>query len=119
MTMPDKLPTDQYFSEMMKQSKLVMPFSDFEEKTMARINMESLVKNPLAKNKKLAVLFFVLGTGFGFVLTFFLSLENPSIEGIPSETLLLICRLVYVFVVLSQLNSVSRLILKPGNYHIT
>ncbi|SMD18679.1 hypothetical protein SAMN04488101_12813 [Pedobacter nyackensis] len=119
MAMLDKLPSDQFFSEMMKHSKLVMPFSDFEERTMARINKESLVKRSVAKHKKFAVLFFVIGTGFGFVLTFFLSLTETNIVGIPSDTLLLICRLIYVFVVLTQLNSITALFSKSGNYHIT
>jgi hypothetical protein len=117
--MPDKLPSDQLFSELMKHSKLVMPFSDFEERTMARINKESLIKSSVAKHKKLAVLFFVMGTGFGFILTFFLSLKETNIAGIPTDTLLLTCRLVYVFVVLTQLNSITRLFSKSGSYHIT
>jgi hypothetical protein len=119
MSMPDNLPSDQLFSDIMKHSKLAMPFSDFEERTMARINRESFVKSSVAKNKKLAVLFFLMGTGFGFVLTFFLSLPQTNVAGIPSQNLLLICRLVYVFVVLTQLNSITGLFSKPGKYHIT
>jgi hypothetical protein len=117
--MPDKMPTDQFFSEMMKNSKLVMPFSDFEERTMARINKEIVVKSSVSRHKKLAVLFFIIGTGFGFLLTFFLSLPEISIAGIPSDTLLLVCRLVYVFIVLTQLNSITGLFSKTDKYRIT
>ena len=117
--MPDKMPNDQFFSEMMKNSKLVMPFSDFEERTMARINKEIMVKSSVSKYKKLAVLFFIIGTGFGFLLTFFLSSPEIKIAGIPSDTLLLICRLLYVFIVLTQLNAITGLFSKPANHHIT
>jgi predicted RND superfamily exporter protein len=114
--MPNQLPTDQSFSKMMKKSKLVMPFSDFEERTMARIHKESIVKNAVSKYKRLAVLFFILGTGVGFVLTYFLSLPETNNIGISSDTLLLICRLGYVFLVLTQLNYILKLFSKSGNY---
>ena len=114
--MPNQLPTDRSFSEMMKYSKLAMPFSDFEERTMARINKESIVKQSVSKYKKLAVLFFIMGTGFGFVLTYFLSLPETTVFGISSDTLLLICRLGYFFLVLTQLNNILDLFSKSGNY---
>jgi len=110
---------DQSFSEMMKKSKLAMPFSDFEERTMNRIYMESIVKSPVSKYKRLAVLFFIMGTGFGFVLTYFLSLPQTNIFGIPSDTILLTCRLGYVFLVLTQLNSILKLFSKSGHYRFT
>jgi hypothetical protein len=117
--MPDQLPTDQSFSEMMKMSKLTMPFSDFEERTMARIDKENVLKISVSKYKKLAVLFFIMGTGFGFVITYFLSLPEINIVGIPSDTILLICRLGYVLLVLTQLNHILKLFSKSGNYRFT
>lgn len=110
--MPDKLPSDHIFSRLLKHSRLEMPFSDFEERTMARIKKESLAKSSLTRHKNLAVLFFILGTGFGFALTFYLSLPETNIAGIPSDTLLLLCRAAYVFVVLTQLNSITGLFSK-------
>jgi hypothetical protein len=114
--MPNQLPTDQSFSEMMKRSKLAMPFSDFEERTMARINKESIVKSAMLKYKRLAVFFFIMGTGVGFILTYFLSLPETNNLGIPSDAILHICRLGYVFLVLTQLNYILKLFSKSGNY---
>lgn len=114
--MSDNIPKDQLFSEIMRKSRLSMPFSDFEEKTMLRISRERSAKHALEKYKSLAVLFFIMGTGFGFGLTYFLSLPETSFAGIPSDTLLLLCRLVYVFVVLTQFNSISKLFSKTRSY---
>lgn len=117
--MSNQLPKNQAFSEMMKKSRLAMPFTDFEERTMARIYKENILKSSTLKYKKLAVLFFVMGTGFGFAITYFLSLPETVIAGIPADTLLLVCRLVYVFLVLTQLNSIIKLFSKAGNYRFT
>ena len=117
--MSNQLPKDQSFSEMMKKSKLAMPFSDFEERTMARIYKENIVKVSVLKYKKLAVLFFIMGTGFGFATTYFLSLPETTIVGIPSDTILLVCRLSYVLLILTQLNSILKLFSKSGGYRFT
>ncbi|WP_299288354.1 hypothetical protein [uncultured Mucilaginibacter sp.] len=117
--MPNQFPKDQSFSEMMKKSMLAMPFNDFEERTIARIHKENILKGSTSKYKKLALLFFIMGTGFGFATTYFLSLPKTSIVGIPSDTVLLVCRLNYVFLILTQLNSILRLFSKSGDYRFT
>jgi hypothetical protein len=117
--MLNQFPKDQSFSEMMKKSRLAMPFSDFEERTIARIHRENILKGSTSKYKKLALLFFIMGTGFGFATTYFLSLPKTSIVGIPSDTILLVCRLSYVFLILTQLNSILKLFSKSGNYRFT
>ena len=105
---------DQSFSEIMKKSKLAMPFSDFEERTMARINKENILKDSVSRYRTLAVFFFIIGTGFGFIITYFLSLPKAGIFGVPPDTILLVCRCGYVFLVLTQLNSILKLFTKPG-----
>ncbi|MCR8556392.1 hypothetical protein KXD93_01995 [Mucilaginibacter sp. BJC16-A38] len=117
--MSNQLPKDQSFSEMMKKSRLAMPFSDFEERTMSRIHKENILKSATSKYKKLALLFFIMGTGFGFATTYFLSLPKTSIVGIPSDTILLVCRLSYVFLILTQLNSILKLFSKSDEYRFT
>lgn len=119
MAISEEPRSDQFFSEIMKHSKLVLPFSDFEERVMTRISKETQIDRSVAKHKKLAVLFFLSGTGFGFILTFFLTLSETTIAGISSDSLLLICRLLYVFIVLTQLNSITGLFAKSGKYRIT
>jgi hypothetical protein len=110
---------DQSFSEMMKKSKLAMPFSDFEERTIARIHKENIFKHSISKYKKLAILFFIMGTGFGFATTYFLSLPNTSIADMSSDTILLVCRLSYVFLILTQLNAILRQFSKSSDYRFT
>ena len=117
--MSNQLSNNQSFSEMMQKSKLVMPFSDFEERTMARINQEVILKASFPKYKKLAILFFIIGTGFGCVMMYFLSLPETGIAGIPSDTILLLCHTGYVLLVLFLLNNILASFSVPGKYRIT
>ncbi|TFF33983.1 hypothetical protein [Mucilaginibacter psychrotolerans] len=117
--MSNLLPKDQSFSEMMKKSKLAMPFSDFEERTIALIYKENALKSSTSKYKRLAILFFIMGTGLGFTVTYFLSLPKASIAGIPSDTILLVCRVSYILLILTQLNAILKLFSKARDYHIT
>jgi hypothetical protein len=114
--MSDQYPKTQLFSKIMQNSRLEMPFSDFEERTMARINQEIIVKRSLSKYKKLSTLFFIIGAGLGFGITYLLSLPQATIAGISSATILLICRTVFVLVALIQLESIIGLLSKSGNY---
>ena len=104
--MSDQYPKDHLFSKLMKNSKLELPFSDFEERTMARIKQQIVVKKSLTIYKKLAVFFFIIGTVFGFLLTYFLSLPQTTIVGISSDTVLLSCRTAYVLIVLTLLDNI-------------
>lgn len=115
--MSDQFLKDQLFSKLMKNSKLEMPFSDFEERTMARIKQENDAKSSLSIYKKLAVLFFIIGTGFGFLITYFLSLSITSVLGVSSDTLLLLCRTIYVLIVITQLDSIIGLFSASSEHH--
>ena len=106
-------PNDKLFSAMMKNSKLEMPFSDFEERTMARINREVIADTSVSTYKKLAVLFFVMGTGFGLFITCFLSLPK-TLAGISSDNILLIFRVAFLLLVLTQLDNLLTLFSKTG-----
>ena len=111
-------PNDKLFAQIIQKSRLKVPFSDFEERTMFLINQETLVESSLSKYKKLAALFFILGTGFGFVLTYFLSLPQKTIIGISSNSILVICRALYVLLVLTQLNDLLPLLFPKGSSYL-
>lgn len=101
---------DKLFSQMMKKSRLEMPFSDFEDKMMLRIERESKLRRSISRDTKLAALFFVVGAGFGMVVSTILAQYHAPIAGIPSEKVLLYFQIVYVIVVLTQLENIIRLI---------
>ncbi len=91
---------EQAFKELMALSRLQQPFSDFEECMMLRIAKERQVKTAAHRYRKIAWLFFALGTLLGGIATFFIS----ALPGFNSETFQLGCRLIYVTLLLLALN---------------
>lgn len=118
LSMSNKNPNDQLFSDAMKRSKLSMPFSDFEERMMARIHREEVARDSMAIYRKLAMFFFSCGTIVGFVLTYFLTLPDMGMMGMSSDTVVLLCRLMYVSIVLIQLNSILKFFSKQDRGQI-
>lgn len=61
--MPDFLPDDDRFAELMKKSSLRMPFSDFDENVMRRIEADLTAKESILKNINIAIFFSSWGQG--------------------------------------------------------
>ena len=97
------------FSELMKKSRLEMPFSDFEEITMNRIKAEAKYKEVIFSNAKVSLIFFLLGIGAGLVLNTFLSKSGGSYLGIPTEKILMPFQVLFVIIILTQLENIYRL----------
>ncbi len=74
--------SDDKLKQLIGESKLEMPFSDFEDRLMSRINIEVSNEKAITKNIRLSWLFFGLGTLFGVLLTIILNPTN-AIMGIP------------------------------------
>ena len=74
--------SDDKLKQLIGESKLEMPFSDFEDRLMSRINIEVSNEKAITKNIRLSWLFFGLGTLFGILLTIILNPTN-AIMGIP------------------------------------
>jgi hypothetical protein len=74
--------SDDKLKQLIGESKLEMPFSDFEDRLMSRINSEVSNEKAITKNIRLSWLFFGLGTLFGILLTIILNPTN-TIMGIP------------------------------------
>lgn len=91
---------EEQFSKLMEHSRLKMPFSDFEERTMARIQRESEVKAASSRYKKLSWVFFVSGAVIGALATGFVT----TLPGLGSETIGLFCKLGYVMLLLAGLH---------------
>lgn len=64
---------DKRLKELMLESKLEMPFSDFEDNMMARIEAFEIQKVKANRSKFYAILSFFVGTIFGLILNFLLS----------------------------------------------
>ncbi|UYQ95949.1 hypothetical protein MKQ68_12645 [Chitinophaga horti] len=91
---------EQRFSELMQYGRLNMPFRDFEERTMARIQKERAVKSASARYRKLSWVFFILGAVLGGLATGLVSM----LPAFGSERLVLTARLVYVCLLLAGIN---------------
>ncbi len=89
-----------------------MPFSDFEENVMHRIQSEAKQKEVFSLNIKLSFCFFLLGTALGLIINFFLQNSNITFLGISSENVLLIFQVSFVLLFLTQLESLIKLIRK-------
>ena len=95
---------EQEFSELMQHGRLKMPFSDFEERTMARIQKERKVRETSARYRKLSWIFFLLGAVLGALATGFVT--ALPVRG--DEPLVLACQLGYIILLLAALNYLMR-----------
>ncbi len=101
--MADTNSNTQQLSQLMKRTKLTMPFSDFEETVMHRIQLEANYKKVLTRDRKLSFLFFILGTVLGLTINSFLQKAQYTFLAIPPDTMLLIFQVAFVLIFLFQL----------------
>lgn len=100
------------FSGIMTKGKLTMPFSDFEDDTMKRIETETKYKGSISRSFRISFIFFVLGTGFGLVVNNLLANADSLVLGISSGTILLVFQLIFVFAVVMQSENIYKLFVK-------
>ena len=97
---------------IMKKVKRTMPSDDFEDKVMARIHHESAYKEVVSNKLKLSLIFFLIGTVSGMLLTLlFLAFGNPVL-GINPEMFALLILFVIGVVGIMSLDNFLRLIKK-------
>lgn len=92
---------DELYS-LLKSSKLEMPFADFEEQAMNNILNYERSKEEMTKSKKMAILFFLIGTVFGMMLNYVGSLFVASygLSENLQDKLSFFSQLVYVILIL-------------------
>ncbi len=90
-------------SQLMRKAKLEMPFSDFEETVMLRINRETARKPVLSRDRKLSIFFFLLGTCFGLIINSLLQRAQYTFLDMPPATTILLFQVVFVLLFLVQL----------------
>lgn len=102
--MQDQTNNERILSELMQKSRLEMPFSDFEETVMLRIEKLSFQEETVLRDRKLSFIFFMLGTCLGLILNFILQNLRYRFLNIPSETILLVFQAGFVLLFLIQLD---------------
>jgi len=110
--MSDSLPDDKSFAELMKKSYLQMPFSDFEDRVMQRIEESEKAKAYVLKNIHLASIFFIVGTGLGIVASLILPQLLGYFIGAPAEGISLAFQASVVLIAITQLDKLIRLVRK-------
>jgi len=102
--MQNNMNNERIISQLMQKSQLEMPFSDFEESVMLRIEKLSAEEKTVSRDRKLSAVFFILGTFFGIILNFILQNAQYRFLNISSGTILLIFQTGFVLVFLIQLD---------------
>ena len=87
MDIPDKNSNDK-LKHILSESRLEMPFTDFENRLMTRINKEVQAEKYIDRNIRLSWLFFSLGTVFGLLLSVIFS-PAASIFGFSLSKLII------------------------------
>ena len=95
---------DNFIQELMAKSERKMPFDDFEERLMQQIHKEAKTSSSFLKDVKLSWFFFTIGTVFGLVLNIIVAEMNKTIFGIPSQRVVLIVQVLFVMLLLFQID---------------
>ena len=95
---------DPLISALLQKSLLEIPFSDFEETVMLRIQHETLFEKRILRDRKLSFLFFIAGTCLGLILNTILQRSKFTLPNIAHETTLLFFQTSFVLLVVLQLD---------------
>ncbi|WP_316819194.1 hypothetical protein [Pedobacter nyackensis] len=101
--------TDQLLGSLIKRSLVEAPSPDFDNNLMLRIEKEASKGTSLNSNMKMSMLFFMLGTGFGLLVSHLLPILGETLIGIDIKTVVLIFQLLYIILILTQLENIIRL----------
>lgn len=93
---------DKKLKQLLQSSKLEMPFSDFEDNMMAKIELYEAKQREASQSRFYATLFFLIGTVFGTILNFLLSqnLSKISTSIDVQEKVYWFSQLIYVVFIL-------------------
>lgn len=109
---------DPQLHKLMNESKMEMPFDDFEDKVMAQITELETRRDLALKHRKYALIFFVLGSLFGLGLNYMLemAIDLATIQSGLKNVLSLGCQMLYVILIVVFSDKLWRLrrILKEG-----
>ncbi len=98
--------------ELMKESRMEMPFLDFEDQVMASIHKEEQSKKGILKNIRLSWVFFTLGTLFGIIATTAMPLIKKQLFNLDITYLQMPVTILLVGVLLWQMDAMLKLTFK-------
>lgn len=101
------------FSNLMKRSKLDLPFNDFEEIVIHRINRELLRKEVFTVDRKLSFFFFLLSTVIGLMVNSLLYQSQYTFLGISAENTAIVFQAIFVLLFFVQLENYFKFFGKP------
>jgi len=104
-----------FFYEIMAQSKLEVPFPDFEDNVVLQIEKENSFQRSVSKDVKLSWLFFVAGSVFGIIISLILPRMQTLIFGIEPQKLAIFFQMIFVLLLFTQLETLLRFIKKSDS----
>lgn len=96
---------DETLSKLMSNSKLIVPFTDFDDKIMGLIEKNALKKASISRDLKLAWIFFIIGSSFGIILTLILPSIQKAVFGIQLDQFRIPLLILLSFIILKHLDS--------------
>ncbi|MBI9065353.1 MAG: hypothetical protein JEZ14_25440 [Marinilabiliaceae bacterium] len=100
---------DPGLKSLLRESKLEMPFPDFEARLMETIKSDCVKRKSVLKDIRLSWLFFTIGSIFGLLATFILPALNSSILGIDIQYLQYPLMILVSVVIVWQLDAMIKI----------
>jgi len=97
---------DQLLGSLIKKNLVEAPSTDFDDNLMRCIEKEAAKGTSQTKNMKISMLFFVLGTGFGLLVSHLLPMLGETVAGMNTRTIVLGFQVVYIILILTQLENI-------------
>lgn len=99
----------------MSNSKLELPFLDFEELVMVEIIEKETCQTRISKDLKLSWIFFVIESVFGITISILLPFLEKPIFGIRSEVLVVFFQISFATLLFTQIENFSKIFKKSFN----
>ncbi len=106
---------EELFRNLMSNSNLKLPFSDFEDMVMVEIKEKEIGQNTTSKDLKLSWMFFVIGSVFGIAISILLPLLKKPIFGIRSEVIAVIFQMTFATLLFTQIENFVKIFKKSFN----
>lgn len=103
---------ENFYKAMMSQSKVELPFPDFEDNVMMQIEKEKSFQRSVSKDVKFSWISFITGSVFGIVISLLLPHLKVSIFGIQPEKLAISFQIVFTLLLFTQLETLIKFIKK-------
>jgi len=103
------------FREILAQSKLEVPFPDFEDNVMLKIEKENSFQRSVSKDVKLSWFFFIAGSVFGIAISLMLPRMQSPILGINPQKLAIFFQMIFVILLFTQFETLIKFIKKTDS----